>query len=152
MKGAGRGKRGGRKPPRSEPDDRPRGYEAQRMHQLWRDIDHAKHKAGLGAASEQSPTSSWCLADLIGRATALAGDAAAWVTASAPAACTLVASGAAILRDVPLVGRIVALVPSFGTTAATPRAEGVGAHAVRSTDNGAHPARRGGEPNGEWIH
>ena len=52
MKGASGGKRGGRRPTSVEPDDRPRGYEATRMRELWRDIDHAKRKAGLDPAPE----------------------------------------------------------------------------------------------------
>lgn len=153
MKGAGGGKRRGRKPARTEPDDRPRGYETRRMRQLWRDIDDAKHKAGLGTPAEPAAPTFWDLAGIVERATAFAGEAAAWVTSAAPSACALLTSGAALLRDVPVLGRIVALVPASFTPAEPARRDGgVEAHVVRSTDNGAHAERRGGEPNGEWIH
>src|SRR5438128_8330416 len=109
MKGAGGGKRNGRKPNgrkpgRVESDDRPRGYEATRMRQLWRDIDHAKHKAGIGATPPPQASPSWDLAALFERATALVGDATAWMSANAPVACALLATGTELLRSVPVVG------------------------------------------------
>jgi hypothetical protein len=114
MKGAGGGKRGGRsrKPTRVEADDRPRGYEATRMRQLWRDIDHAKRKAGLGPVPTGEAPAVWDMAAMLERAAALVGEVATWMTAQAPAACAaLAASGAELLRGVPVVGRLVDLVP-----------------------------------------
>lgn len=158
MKGASGGKRGGRKPTSVEPDDRPRGYEATRMRELWRDIDHAKRKAGLDPAPEPVVASLWGVAAVCERASVLAGDAAAWVAASAPTACALLAGGAELLRDVPVVGWFFDLVPrplasngarGDGGREATPdghangngRAAGGEARVV-SLDEG--------ESNGEW--
>jgi hypothetical protein len=120
MKRAGGGKRGSRKPKRAEGgdpkraegDDRPRGYEATRMRQLWRDIDHAKHKAGLAPPAEPATPGAWDVGVLCERAAALVGDAAAWLTSAAPAAaCSLLASGAELLRAVPVIGWLADLVP-----------------------------------------
>jgi hypothetical protein len=153
MKSAGGGRRKSRKPTGTEQDDRPRGYETQRMRQLWRDIDESKHKAGLGAASEAPAPSAWDLVGIVERATALAGEAVVWISSTAPAACALLAGGSALLRDVPVLGRLMALVPTeHGGAAAAPSSRGVEAHAGRGSETGAHPDRRGGDPNGEWIH
>ena len=160
MKGAGGGKRGGRKPTSVEPDDRPRGYEATRMRQLWRDIDHAKHKAGVGPAPEPVAASTWDGAAMIERAAALAGDAAAWMTANVPVACALLAGGAELLRGVPLLGRLVDLVPtpcpSAGAqeydrreTATTGHANGKGRTAG---DEARVEPLDESEPNGKWLH
>src|SRR5262245_51585176 len=111
MKGAGGGKRGGRKPKSADQDDRPRGYEAARMRQLWRDIDHAKRKAGLGRPPQSTPASPWDFTGMLELATTLASEVAAWMTANAPAACSILTSGAELLRGVPVVGRLVELVP-----------------------------------------
>jgi hypothetical protein len=137
MKGAGGGKRKGRRPTRVDsndarridsndarridPDDRPRGYEAQRMRQLWRDIEQAKHKAGLGPEPTAAPPPWWDLGAVLALASALAGEAAAWVSATAPTACSLVATGAAVLRQVPVVGRLAELVPVPAPTPPAPR-------------------------------
>src|SRR5690348_13883877 len=100
MKAAGGGrKRSGRKPTRVESDDRPRGYEARRMRELWRDIDQAKRKAGLGRKPEPPPPPGWDVAGVLERATLLATEAAAWVTSSAPIALALIATGADLLRS-----------------------------------------------------
>jgi hypothetical protein len=156
MKRAGGGKRGSRKPTRVEPDDRPRGYEATRMRQVWRDIDDAKHKAGLAGPAE-SATASWDVTTMLERAVALAGDVAAWIVSNAPAACAALASGADMLRGVPVVGRLVELVPlpapptePSGTRAATPT------HALDRHGNGTartvvvDPTASG--PDGGWVH
>jgi hypothetical protein len=147
MKGAGGGKRGGRKPTRVEVDDRPRGYEAMRMRQLWRDIDDAKHKAGLGATPAADPVSTgWGVSALVERAVALVGDAAAWVQEHAPAACTVLTSGAELLRSVPVVGRLVDLVP------ARPTGESPDAHANGAARPIVVDAGEPTGPDGGWVH
>lgn len=109
MKGAEGGKRRSRKPARVESDDRPRGYETRRMQQLWRDIDQARSNAGLGrAGDEPAPPPWWEIGDVLGRANAVATDAVAWIT---PAACMLLVIGSALLRQLPVVGRLADLVP-----------------------------------------
>ena len=156
MKGVGGGKRGGRKPTMVEPDDCPRGYEATRMRQLWRDIDHAKHKAGLGSAPEPAAAPTWGFAAVIEQATALAGDAAAWVTTNAPAACAFLASGAELLRGVPVVGRLVDLVPTLPMPTDAQQSHlicnGNGRAKGRTTGVEVQVEPPDGEPNGKWIH
>ena len=154
MKGAGGGKRRGRKPTSVEPDDRPRGYEATRMRQLWRDIDHAKRKAGLGPAPEPVAAPTWDLASVLEQAAALAGEAAAWVMTNAPVACALLASGAELLRSVPVVGRLADLVPVPPAERGRP-AEPANGHAAGNgwtADSEAEVEPEDGEPNGKWIH
>jgi hypothetical protein len=150
MKGRGGGKRNGRKRTPVEPDDRPRGYEAQRMRRLWRDIDDAKDKAGIGRAAAESEAPGWGLGAMLEHATALATDAAAWVAATAPGACDLVTSGMELLRAVPLVGRLVELVP------VSSRASSGRPHADRARPgNGAGPPTPPVTPdelNGHWLH
>ncbi len=154
MKGAGGGKRGGRKPTRVDSDDRPRGYEVTRMRKLWDDIDHAKRKAGLtpSPAPAATPGATWDVAAMLARATALAGDVAAWVSANAPTASAALASGAEVLRRVPLVGRLVDLVPAPSTRASSgggatvapgPRSNGVVRPTVIDPGQG---------PDGGWVH
>lgn len=113
MKGAGSGKRRSRKSARVESDDRPRGYEARRMRELWRDIDHARHKAGFerARATPPPPPAWWEMGDVLGRANAIASDAVAWLT---PAACVLLVTGSALVRQLPVVGRLAELVPMPG--------------------------------------
>lgn len=151
MKGAGGGKRGGRKPTRVESDDRPRGYEARRMRQLWRDIDDAKHKAGLGPTPQAAPSATgWGPSALFERATTLVGDAAVWMQANAPAACALLAGGAELLRSVPLVGRLVDLVPMpEAAPRSEPRSEGHTNGAVRPVVVDTESPRG---PDGGWVH
>ena len=160
MKGAGGGKRGGRKPTRVEPDDRPRGYEATRMRQLWRDIDDAKHKAGVGPAPEPVGDWVWDVGAMIERATALAGEAAAWMTANAPVACALLAGGAELLRGVPVVGRLVDLLPTpltstgaqgYGRCEATANGHAHGNGRSATSEPQVEPLDEG-EPNGKWFH
>lgn len=146
MKGAGGGKRGGRKPKRVDSDDRPRGYEATRMRQLWHDIDHAKHKAGLGRAPEPAAPPGWDVAAIIEQAAVLIGGAATWVTANVPAAL-------ALLRGVPLVGRLVELMPP----AAPPQRDHPAAGPPSGHTNGTvHSVTSDpdeiGDPDGGWIH
>lgn len=157
MKGAGGGKRGGRKPTRVESDDRPRGYEAVRMRQLWRDIDDAKHKAGLGPPPppKDHASSSWDVTALYDRAAALVGDAAAWVNANAPAACTVLATGVELLRGVPVLGRLVELVPVPASARPDPGA--TQPHTADPQTNGVlrpavvDPDEPDG-PDGGWMH
>lgn len=153
MKGAAGGKRGGRKPARVESDDRPRGYEATRMRQLWRDIDDAKHKAGIGRAPEPEPTGygrevfGW-----LDRAATLVGDATTWITAKAPGALAALASGAELLRAVPLVGRLVDLVP-LPEAPPPPPSERASLH---HTNGSSRPIvvdpDDPGAPDGGWMH
>jgi hypothetical protein len=155
MKGAGGGKRGGRKPVRVEPDDRPRGYEATRMRQLWRDIDHAKRKAGLGPVPE--PVAAPLFAAVLEQAATLAAGAAAWVIANAPTALALFASGAELLRGVPVVGRLIDLVPTPlapGGVRDRPAAGSEGhanGHGRATADEVEVAALHESEPNGKWI-
>lgn len=148
------GKRGGRKPRRVEPDDRPNGYEAARMRALWRDIDQAKRKAGLGPAPEPSPPPGWDIAAVLERATALASDAASWMTSNVPIALALLATGAELLRNVPVVGSIVGLVspPSPPPPAPTlpARADANGHVHPRPRILELEPDRDG--PDGKWMH
>lgn len=152
MKGAGGGKRGSRKPSRVETDDRPRGYEATRMRQLWRDIEDAKHKAGLGPAPSAEPTGGYGreMFGWLDRAATLVGDATTWLTSNAPAAIAILASGAELLRSVPVVGRIVDLVAVAEPPAREERAP-------HGHTNGAvrpmviEPDDQNG-PDGGWVH
>jgi hypothetical protein len=154
MKGAGGGKRRGRKPTNVEPDDRPRGYETTRMRQLWRDIDHAKRKAGLDPTPEPAPAPGWDLAGVLERAAALAGDAAAWVTVNAPAACALIASGAELLRGVPVIGGLVPFAsPDPAERRGPAAAADDSANGHGQTAGGAVPVEPDdGGPAGRWIH
>jgi len=153
MKGAGGGgKRRSRKPTRVETDDRPRGYEAARMRQLWRDIDDAKHKAGLGLKEEAPPSAGWDVSTVIEAAATLIGSAAAWVTASAPTALALLATGAELLRGVPVVGRLVELMPPAEPPPSSEKTRSL----PPGHTNGTHPIARDpdeiSDPDGGWLH
>jgi hypothetical protein len=156
MKSAGGGrKRSGRKPTRVESDDRPRGYEARRMRELWRDIDQAKRKAGLGRAPDPPPSPGWDLTGVLERAAVLATEAAAWVTSSAPIALALLATGVDLLRNVPVVGRVVDLVPTLpgmppSAQKLPPGAAGNG-HA-RPPLHVVELDPDGDGPDGKWMH
>ena len=153
MKGAAGGKRGGRKPTRVESDDRPRGYEATRMRQLWRDIDDAKHKAGIGRAPEPEPMGygrevfGW-----LDRAATLVGGATTWISAKAPGALAALASGAELLRAVPLVGRLVDLVPLPEAPPAPPPERASLHHTNGSSRPIVVDADDPGPPDGGWMH
>lgn len=162
MKGSGGGgKRRTRKPTRvaadarsraADADDRPRGFEAARMRQLWSDIDASKKKAGLGRTPEPEPAPGWDVGAVIERAAALIGDAAAWVTANAPAAIALLATGAELLRNVPVVGRLVELMPPADPK---PPAQPPRSIPTTHTNGTVHTARDPDEisdPDGGWIH
>lgn len=150
MKRAGDVKRGGgrKKPTRVESDDRPRGYESTRMRQVWRDIDHAKRKAGIGPAPDATAPPAWDVVAMIERAAALVGDVAAWMTANAPTACAALVSGAELLRGVPVVGRLVELMPGPAAPPKVPdRAVPPPDHHTNGVTNSS-----GTDPEGGWLH
>ena len=124
------------------------------MRQLWRDIDHAKRKAGLGAEPPPQAPSAWDLVALFERATALVGDATAWMSANAPIACALLATGTELLRSVPVVGRLADLVPG---PAQPPPAADPGRPPGERHANGSVPPivvdpSRATDPDGGWVH
>ena len=64
--GSRSGARRRRTRPRSvSEDDRPRGYQPQRMQRLWNDIDHARDKLGLGRDADAAGA-GWGMAGLLG--------------------------------------------------------------------------------------
>jgi hypothetical protein len=156
MKGAGGGKRGGRKPTRVESDDRPRGFEAKRMRKLWDDIDHAKRKAGLTPSPAPAATAAatWDVTAMLTRASALVGDVAAWVSANAPTACAALASGAEALRAVPVVGRLVDLVPAPFTRPTDASRSGPTVESAHHRNGIVRPTvvDPGPGPDGGWVH
>ncbi|MEO6026043.1 MAG: hypothetical protein ABIR79_04165 [Candidatus Binatia bacterium] len=123
------------------------------MRALWREIDHAKRKAGLDPAPEPPPP-GWDITAMIERATALASDAAAWMTSNVPLAVALLATGAELLRNVPVVGSIVGLVSPPNPPPSAPKLP------TRADANGhARPRPRilelepdGDGPDGKWMH
>lgn len=136
----------------ADADDRPRGFEAARMRRLWSDIDASKKKAGLGHRPEPEPAPSWDVGGVVGRAVALIGEAAAWVTANAPSAIALLATGAELLRGVPVVGRLVELMPPAEPPKPPPLPRSI---PTAHTNGTAHTARDPDEisdPDGGWIH
>jgi hypothetical protein len=72
----GRGARGG-----AGEDDRPRGFEPDRMRRLWDDIDQARDNLGLGPTP--TATQDWSVLGLVGAAAGLASDAAGALTSGA---------------------------------------------------------------------
>jgi hypothetical protein len=130
------------------------------MRQLWRDIDQSKHKAGLGPAPEPTAPPSWDFAAMLERAAAVAGDAAAWMTANAPAACAfLVSNGAELLRGVPVVGRLVDLIPRpFVPSDPSPRPSQPPRPATAPVNGRVPEVDLEGEasdpegPGGTWVH
>jgi len=119
------------------------------MRQLWRDIDDSKQKAGFAdPAMPATSAAGWDVGAVLGRACALVGEVAAWVSASVPTVCATIASGAELLRAVPLVGRLVELAPGARSTDA-PTAP-VDAVPPDRANGSARP--RGGAPDGEWLH
>jgi hypothetical protein len=118
------------------------------MRQLWRDIDHAKRKAGIGPAPEAAAPPAWDVVAMLERAAALVGDVAAWMTANAPAACAALASGAELLRGVPVVGRLVELMP------VPPGSPKIPDPTVPPPDHHTNGAadRSGSDPEGGWLH
>ena len=51
-------------------DERPRGFEPDRMRRLWSDIDRSRDNLGLG--TQPVAPSSWSVGGVVGRATELA--------------------------------------------------------------------------------
>lgn len=133
-------------------DDRPRGFEAARMRRLWSDIDAAKKKAGLGRQPEPEPTPGWDVGFVIERAAALIGDAAAWVTANAPTALALLATGAELLRSVPVVGRLVELMPPAEPPKPQPPPRSIPTPHTNGTVHAARDPDEISDPDGGWIH
>ena len=133
-------------------DDRPRGFEAARMRQLWSDIDASKRKAGLGRTPEPEPAPGWDVGTVIERAAALIGDAAAWVTANAPAAIALLATGAELLRNVPVVGRLVELMPPAEPPKPVPPPRSIPPVHTNGTAHTARDPDEISDPDGGWIH
>ncbi len=155
MKGAGGGgKRRSRKPTRVESDDRPRGFEATRMRQLWRDIDDAKQKAGLGRKEEPPPAAGWDISvgTVIAAAATLIESAATWVTASAPAALALLVTGAELLRGVPVVGRLAELMPPAEPPPSAPEPRPLPSGHTNGTNPGARDPDEITDPDGGWLH
>ena len=142
----------GPRPRGADADDRPRGFEAARMRQLWNDIDAAKKKAGLARTPEPEPTPGWDVGAVIERAAALIGDAAAWVTANAPAALALLATGAELLRSVPVVGRLVELMPPGDPPKPPPLPRSIPAGHTNGTAHSARDPDEISDPDGGWIH
>ena len=89
---------------------------------------------------------------MIERATALASDAAAWMTSNAPLAVALLATGAELLRNVPVVGSIVGLVspPSPPPPKLPTRADANGHARPRPRILELEPDGDG--PDGKWMH
>ncbi len=115
-------------------DERPRGFQPQRMRRLWQDIDRARDGLGLGPGEEPPIPSLWSIAGVVGRLTELASGLLWWKEEEAPPApsprladqpqaeprdeptrgetgvCTLAEHGVDLLRQMPILGRLVALV------------------------------------------
>jgi len=119
----------------SHDDDRPRGFQPQRMRRLWQDIDRARDGLGLGPGEEPPSPSSWTITGVLGRVTDLASGVLRWIgTEESPRehsrrdvdrdssckrdepkgsdspVCALVERSVGILRQVPILGRLVGLV------------------------------------------
>ena len=120
----------------SHDDDRPRGFQPQRMRRLWQDIDRARDGLGLSSSKEPQGAESWTMTGLLGRVADLANGVLRWVgaeslgeetcqdvergsskgtrsdepTGDESMACALVERGVSILRQVPILGRFVSLV------------------------------------------
>ncbi len=96
-----RARRGG-----SGEDDRPRGFEPDRMRRLWGDIDHARDNLGLGPAADVA-AAPWNIAGTFGYAAALATDALGVVVGWAsrlPDSRRVVADAVPCVRRVPIIG------------------------------------------------
>jgi hypothetical protein len=65
-------------------DDRPRGFEPDRMRRLWSDIDQARDNLGLGPTPTEPST--WSVLGLVGSAAGLASDAAGGLMSGAAGA------------------------------------------------------------------
>jgi hypothetical protein len=90
-------------------DDRPRGFEPDRMRRLWSDIDQARDNLGLGAAPAE--TSTWSVLGLVGMASDTAGaltsgaaETVRGVVGALPDPLRLLGGTVACVRRLPLVG------------------------------------------------
>ncbi len=129
------------------------------MQKLWRDIEDAKHKAGIGRVPVPVTPQTWDVTAMLGRAATLAGDVAAWMVANAPAACAAaLANGAQLLRSVPVVGRLVDLVPVPASEGPTKDEEGARPVATSQPRANGNIRSRPTEPDSPddpdrgWLH
>jgi hypothetical protein len=91
---------GARRRPRSRrattrEDDRPRGFEPDRMQRLWSDIDRSRDNLGLGP--EAAAPSSWSVGGLMRYATELATEAIGTVVDTLTTPARLVATPGRVL-------------------------------------------------------
>jgi hypothetical protein len=122
--------RGGAQPPKRRrvrvppDDDRPRGFQPQRMRRLWNDIDQARDKLGLGRTSPASSAPPWSLAALLRCAAELPTSATGFIwdlACAVPATVHTVLGVVPWLRQAPIVGRLIALLPDPPAGGANPR-------------------------------
>lgn len=86
-------------------DERPRGFQPDRMQRLWSDIDSARDNLGLGPATAES--SSWSVGGAVGYAADLAAGAGAWVlgwTRVLPDPLRIIGAAVPCVRKLPVVG------------------------------------------------
>jgi hypothetical protein len=98
-------------------DERPRGFEPDRMRRLWSDIDHARDNLGLGPEVAAADASSSGVAGVVGYAVGLAADAAGavangmaglvrGVASALPDPRRLVGAALPCVRRLPIVGTL----------------------------------------------
>lgn len=75
------------------------------MRALWREIDRARERAGLGASAAGEAAPAWGIDWLVASAESLVGRAAACVSE-----CSMLGQAAAWLGAVPILGRLVDLI------------------------------------------
>lgn len=95
-------------------DDRPRGFQPQRMRRLWNDIDRARDELGLGRAEPTPSAQPWSCAALLHCVTGLPASAIGFLwdlPRTGPATVHTVLGAAPWLRHAPIVGRLIALLP-----------------------------------------
>lgn len=87
-------------------DDRPRGFEPDRMRRLWSDIDHARDNLGLGPETA-APATEWSVGGALGYAATLATDVVGAVVELAralPDPRRAIGDALPCVRRLPLVG------------------------------------------------